>query len=570
MKKITENNRGIGRKKLVSFFCSKIYYILICACILSYFSGVNGSFVFDDKLIKNDKFFSPESNSLGFLKCWQRPYWGEKKSQGLYRPLTLFSFWFNSRICGLNSPGFRIVNLILQIIISMLIFKLGRVLRLPRVVAGLAALLFAVHPIHTEAVVPAFGRSELLCALFLITGLIFHCKSEKNYVTGLASAICFLLSAWSKEHGLVFLPLCVICDLYFKRINLKKIKHFTDVKAQYSYIFYLLVFVLVFSTRYYGTGEIIPRLKNFSSVMDNRLAGASISERIITASKIQVMALLKFLWPETLSHDYSYAQIIPSTDIFNWYFFLLLLVLMGIIVFLYVNPALKKRIIFLFCCFLISILPASNFILVSGTIFAERLYYIPSIWLCFIMAIIISKCAGKIPFKFATAIIILLVFALAIRSNLRCNDWKNSEILAYAGVFTSPKSAKMWNNLAVEFGNKGKFGPAIAACNRALTIYPEYHVALANRALYNAQSGNTKAAEEDFKKAFKIDSKSDYICFNYGSFLANNGRLEDARKIWEYSLTNNPHQPELKKNLKILYNNLRIKSSLKNASENKE
>ena len=78
------------------------------------------------------------------------------------------------------STGIRIVNLLLHIIASVLLLKLARRLHLRRLTAFAAALLYAVHPLHTEAVIPGTGRGELLTTIFIISGLIFGSRFRSS------------------------------------------------------------------------------------------------------------------------------------------------------------------------------------------------------------------------------------------------------------------------------------------------------------------------------------------------------------------------------------------------------
>ena len=72
--------------------------------------------------------------------------------------------------------GFHLINLFLHIIVSLLVFIIGhRILLFDIHIATIAGLLFAIHPIHTEAIVSIVGRADLLCALFyLLAFLSFH------------------------------------------------------------------------------------------------------------------------------------------------------------------------------------------------------------------------------------------------------------------------------------------------------------------------------------------------------------------------------------------------------------
>ena len=161
----------LSRRNL-SFF---VPAIIVLVTVAAYLNGINGDFVFDDiPLVSSDSFYSSESTT--FADCWKRAYWRDGMSIGQYRPLTVASFWLNAKLTGMDSPKFRIFNLMLHVVISLLVFKLGMRLRLGKLTAFLSALVFAVMPLHSEAVIPTSGRAELLCAIFIIAGLICYIK----------------------------------------------------------------------------------------------------------------------------------------------------------------------------------------------------------------------------------------------------------------------------------------------------------------------------------------------------------------------------------------------------------
>src|SRR5205085_6497923 len=76
-----------------------------------------------------------------------------------------------------------------------------------KIIAFAAALLFAVHPIHTEAVASVSGRAELLACAFLLTAWILHLRDHQ-----ISALICFVLALLSKESAVVFLPLVALGD----------------------------------------------------------------------------------------------------------------------------------------------------------------------------------------------------------------------------------------------------------------------------------------------------------------------------------------------------------------------
>jgi len=542
MKSISDYLRALVRSKY------SLWGILLLAAVVPYIGSIKGDFAFDDiPLLSEDPFYKTD-NSL--TDCWKRDYWMESLAQGLYRPLTIFSYWLNAKSFGLYSPAFRAVNLLLHIITVFVVFNLALRLRLGRHAAIFSGVIFAIHPLHTEAVIPAFGRGELLCGFFIFTGLLFHTYIRRNFLYSIGTAICFILACWSKEHGVALVPLCLLYDFYSGRMKWDKKSSMPGLKP---YFFYIIAMVLVVFARYEAMGTVMPAMTRFDPFLDNQLALCSLPERLLSAINIQGFALYLFIWPVTLSHDYSYAQMLPLKSFFDPTGIAVALIVFAIpFVLLGLFPKLKGKIAFLSLAYVVSILPAANIITPTGTIFAERLYYMPSAWLCFALAVILLRISRKIDLNLFAALLAVMVMAFASRTYARSFDWQDQRSITLAGVRTCPKSAKTWNNLAVQLVHDGKVKEAVEACDNAIQIYPRFKMAYLSRALYNIELRDFESAEKDLRRIIDIGTENPDIYNKFGAVLANLGKSEEAVRIWNISLMMAPSQPMIKRALEDL------------------
>ena len=546
-----DNNSSKASRGILFLKRHKAYVILACAFLVyfSYSDGIFGDFVFDDiPLIVDDPFYTAEANPL---KCWARSFWKESRQQGLYRPMTTFTYWTDIQLFGLKAPLLRAENLLLHLLVCFLVYKYAGRMRLGKTSALLAALLFGLHPIHTEAVIPVFGRGELLCTGFFLLGLLLYSYPGKRYAIFAGGA--FLFACWSKEHAVIFIPLCILQDIYLRRIEFKDIKKSLSGVLLTRYSFLLLALFLFFLSRYALLGTMIPALDNFEPGIDNPIATSPFLIRLVSAMRIHGIALSKFIWPDTLSHDYSFAQLMPSVSIWDCNAFMVVLLFIGISALAYIFfPRERRKILFLVLAYLLSILIAGNFIVPAGTIFAERLQYLPSIWLCLFFAMLFMRISRKISFACVLLLLFAVFMACGIRTYVRSADWKNEMSLAVAGIKAAPDSAKMWNNLAVQLENIGDYSGAVAACDMAIKIYPRFSTAYAIRGTNNARLGNSVDAEKDLRQALSLHSRHSKAAHNLGALYANTGRLEEAKRIWEESLKNNPAQRDLRSELEKL------------------
>src|SRR5215472_6343345 len=177
--------------------------LLLAAVVLAYANTLGNQFAMDDELyiMHNAQVTSP---SLARL-------FSPNPVSSVYRPLAFAVLALNWALSGPEPFGYHLLNLLLHAGVTWLLYILLQELFASwsegKAVAFAAALLFAVHPIHTEAVAWVVGRAELLAAGFLFAGWILHLRDRP-----VASLVCFAGALLSKESAAVFLALVLVGD----------------------------------------------------------------------------------------------------------------------------------------------------------------------------------------------------------------------------------------------------------------------------------------------------------------------------------------------------------------------
>jgi len=193
----------------------------LCLCgflaLLVYLNSLPNDFVVDDRpqIVDNAFLRRPD----GLRKIFTTDVWaffGQEGAGSFYRPLMHSVFYAGWRLFHQNPAGYRAVNLLLHACVSMLVFWWLRRLRAAAGVAAAAAALFAVHPVHVEAVAWISALPDLLCSFFFLLGFTLYLAglSMRGWRKGLAGAgvgACVLLGLLAKETGIV-LP--VMLGLY--------------------------------------------------------------------------------------------------------------------------------------------------------------------------------------------------------------------------------------------------------------------------------------------------------------------------------------------------------------------
>jgi len=191
--------------------------LLIAATLLAYANA------WPDVLVHDDKYFAgtPRQSEWADLpRFFTEDLWAATGVEsGLYRPLLLLSLMVESRIHGDWMAGYHLDNILLHLLVTLAVY--GFLRQLPRTAAEpgqstdlfalLAALVFAVHPVHTEVVDSIFNRSEMLVALAGTAGLwwFMHYLETRPRRCWAGLALCYLLALFSKESGIILPAIAV-------------------------------------------------------------------------------------------------------------------------------------------------------------------------------------------------------------------------------------------------------------------------------------------------------------------------------------------------------------------------
>ncbi|HUI25726.1 MAG TPA: hypothetical protein VL403_06535, partial [Candidatus Kryptonia bacterium] len=151
----------------------------------------------------------------------QPSMWASSRSG--FRPLAILSLAVDFATSGRNPWSYHLVNVLLHAAVTTLVYIVLRALGAPRSVTFASALLFAVQPIHSEAVASvSAGRFELLVTLFVLLGLVSDIGSygerprRRALVRHGLTASAFLAALLSKETGVALLAVLLATDFLFR------------------------------------------------------------------------------------------------------------------------------------------------------------------------------------------------------------------------------------------------------------------------------------------------------------------------------------------------------------------
>ena len=382
----------------------------------------------------------------------------------MYRPLTTLSYSLDYARAGLSPAGFHLTNVLLHAAVSVLVLFLAVKLGLSQAAGAVAALLFAVLPVHVEAVANVAGRKDVLIAAFTIGAVLAHARAlRQGGAATILAPLLVTLALLSKESGMVTLGLLAAHDLVFSREAWRHRRR-RAVGLFASYLAVTLLFVLA---RHAVLGTLVfPRIP----FDENPVADAPALVRVMTATAVLGRGLLLLVLPARLSADYSYAAILPVTSPLDPAFLASSAAILALAATAWRFRKSFPLGPFAFLWYGISIFPASNLAVPIGTIFGERLLYVPSV----AFALVAGAGAGRLLASrargVAMAAVALLLGLYGIQTWRSSRAWANDLAVFTAAAAAQPDSAKAQRMLGGALMEAGRPDEAAAAFRRAAEI----------------------------------------------------------------------------------------------------
>lgn len=507
--------------------------------ILCYLNTCQNRFVFDDVdvISRNPLVTGPV---LDLPRIFSSHYWLHLTPRGdLYRPLVIASYALNYRLSGQDPAGYHAVNLALHALCSALVVWLGLRFGLGKGGSLAAGLLFAAHPIHTEAVAGLVGRAELMSAAAILAGWAIHLGAPAAGPARTAALMVSLSAGLlSKENAAVLPGLMLVGDLW--RVKRGEAKWRAVAPA------YLACGLVI-------AGWLVLR----ASLLEPYPAGSGYEgpfrlvpsfARILTALDVMGRYVALLILPLSLSADYSFEQIpvLTSWSSASVLIPALLLVAMtaiGIRRLAFAVPARVDGLCLLL--FVVAVAPVSNLLVPIGTIMGERLIYLPSVGFCLLLPALWAGLRGARPpspalRRLGAGAVCFLTAAYSIRTIERNRDWKDQLTLFSATTAASPRSAKAHYNLGVALEDAGRREEALEEYLTAASINPADARSHHNAGLLLAAMGRTGEATAELDRAARLDPTLPRVFSSLGAALTQAGRKAEAEAAFRSALERDP------------------------------
>ncbi len=432
-------------------------WVAVFAAVACTSSSLPGDFVYDDVplIVENPRIRSLDQWPAIWLSDWWKHVEGTGAAANagrdrLYRPLTLQSFALDYAIGGLRPLGYRLVNVLLHGLCCWLVWRFARRLTGDPLVASVAAVLFAVHPVHAEAVAGVVGRAELLTTALLLGGaLVLMPRSGEAGLGRLVAAAGLFLAALLAKETAVSFPAVGLLVILATAHGARKSATWWLVRGGIL----LLPLAVYFPLRYVALEGTLFRSEPADMLM-NPIAVGGTAERLVGSSVVLGHYTRLLVVPASLSADYGRAIIDPGRG-FDPMAIVGGLAALGLVAGLLAlrGRAATARVVgILVALFVASYALISNTALLIGVAVAERLMYWPSVPLLVLAALGIVAfwrryCVPGAKLAERAALLrvlgVALVAALGIRTAVRCTDWHDNRTLFGRDVQTYPQGAHL-------------------------------------------------------------------------------------------------------------------------------
>ncbi len=504
----------------------KPLYLFIILGIVSfgiYANSLQNEFVFDDEsVVVNNTSIQSLSNIPKYFTADE----GFHKVIGrYYRPVVSTTYAIDYAIWGLKPFGFHLTNILIHLISSLLLFALLKFMfknfKFGLTGAFIGSLLFAVHPIHTEAVAWVSGRTDSLVTLFFFASFLFYIKysddlkSQKNLNWALAF---YALGLLSKEMIITMPVFILLYDFIFK----KESKDFFKKNIR-AYLLFAGVTVLYLIIRYLVLKDIPEREKYlyFYGIDGITALGTMLKT-------IPVYLKLLFV-PFNLLYHYN-GVISDAKSLFDAVVLLsALFVIAGIAVPVLIRkdfPVFAFAILFFF----ISLLPVMN-IIPTMNLMAERFLYLSSFALSVAVAGIVIYLKSENGARNYSLVVIIILLIFSFLTFQRNKDWVSEEILFATGEGVD--GTVLLVNSGNQYANSQKYDIAKEKYLRAIGIRDNNVLAHHNLGQIYILQNVLDSAEIHISRGIAIDSLAPDGYFQLSNLYQMMGRNEDAIPLLE-------------------------------------
>lgn len=514
-----------------------------------YLNTLFNGFVYDDaaQVLKNpwitDVKYIPEifsSSAWGF----QGP-----TTSNYYRPMMHVIYMVNYGLLGLTPWVFHLTNIIFHAGVSLMVFLItSRFFKefLPEAKTYshapslIAAGLFAVHPVHTEAVAWIAGLPEVSFTFFYLSSFYLYVRSGPDSKSGYPlSLVLFFLAVLCKETALTLPIILIAYDYVFreKRDFLGYLKR---------YIPYGILGGIYFVMRVHALGGMAPA---------KRYAMLSIYQYCFNIFPLFSQHLETLVLPVSLNAFHVFHPILSLFGVKG----ILTFIIAAAFAVLTLVAFRKNKLVFLgLFLVVVPLLPVLYIAGLGENTFAERYLYLPSVGFVMLLSLCFSWVKVNFP-KWATRLAVIFVaISVFYSTGTICRNavWKDDYTLFTDTVRKSPDGAIPRGILAHALIDKGQIDEGLRQMGIELGLAQnsdQKSVTHYNIGAVYFKEGLIEKAVEHFQMGLKLAPDDIYLHANLGLAYKKMGLLDKALEEYEAALRVRPDYAEARNNLGLIF-----------------
>ncbi|MSP40045.1 MAG: tetratricopeptide repeat protein [Deltaproteobacteria bacterium] len=488
--------------------------VIAAVTLAAFFPSLSNDFVNwdDDKTLYDNPFYRG--------LAWPQIKWMFTTFlMGHYQPLSWLTFAFDYSLWGMNPVGYHLTNLLLHMANGVLFYFVTRRLLVAALAippsaenwrldlsAGLAALLFAIHPLRVESVAWATERRDVLSGLFYFATIYFYlrlveCSKFSTRRRWLCATLAiYFLSLLSKATAITLPFILLVLDVYpLKRLTGRPGQWFKResrgvLGEKLPFLILALAFAVAALLAQQVTGALKP-LEQFG-----------IASRLLQAGYAFMFYLGKTLWPVSLAPIYE----LP-VDVGSW-FWLFVFCGVGTIALTMALFFFKRRWPALLACwvyYLVVLAPVTGVAQSGPQLVADRYSYLACLGWPLLIAGGFYRLSPQESFNrqryfFSSGFAIMVVFSLAILTWNQTKIWRSPIALWQHGTAVEPLASIAHYNLGRAYERENNLAPAIESYRRAATVNPSYAKAHFNLARLLALKGDEAQALAHYRRVIEI------------------------------------------------------------------
>jgi Flp pilus assembly protein TadD len=504
------------------------YALLAALAIGVYYNALGNNFISDDnyQLLGNPWV----TDWRQIPQIFQNSVWAYQGPtiSNYYRPIQALLYMALYYTFGFDAFVFHLFMILIHAANTMLVYRLGQRLLKSAHSALAAAILFAVHPIHSEAVDWIAVLPDVLLTLLTLIAIGLFIRWDARPAPKQIATLCalFFLALLTKEPGAMLIPLLMGYEFLFLGRSLLELW-----KNRALYLSMLGVFGIYCLMRIHALGGMAPSQGNYFN-----LHGITLLLSVIV---LLGQYLAKLVLPIHLNYYYLFT---PTTSLTLKAMLSLLAeaaVVAGIFLFRGRAPAVSYGLF----AVLIPLAPALNINGVGENVFTERYLYLPSIGALIAAAVAWQWLADRQQ-QAAWGAIAVLAVASAWILIPRNRDWHDDVRLFSVTNQQSPNSASVIGNLAGYYYQRGEFDQAIEQYRAALKLKPKeimFHNSLGSAL---AQQGHPQEAIVELRKTIELRPDYAEAHKNLGLALETVGDIDGAVREQHEALRYKPNYAE--------------------------